>query len=122
MQGEGPKYAEPLPSFFDLISNDEDTVLRPIVNITNGISGIVDKVQALLMFWEKKYKHIWEQDKEAYIRRVPNQAYFSDVLLTNVLLTCLTLFVSTLLQLVRQRTGSAVCSQQILPHRSSNIT
>jgi hypothetical protein len=55
-------------SYHQVISTDEDTVLRPIVNITNSISGIVDKVQALLMYWEKKYKHVWEQDKEAYIR------------------------------------------------------
>lgn len=59
-----------VPSFHDVISRDEDAVLRPIVLITNSVSGIVDKVQTLLMYWEKKYKHVWEQDKEAYIRCV----------------------------------------------------
>lgn len=40
-----------------------------IVGITSGMSGVLEKVQAYLAYWEKKYKHIWEQDKEAYIRR-----------------------------------------------------
>jgi hypothetical protein len=39
------------------------------VGITSGMSGVLEKVQAYLAYWEKKYKHIWEQDKEAYIRR-----------------------------------------------------
>lgn len=29
----------------------------------------MDKVQTFLSQWEKKYKHMWEVDKEAYIRR-----------------------------------------------------
>lgn len=67
---QGSEASQALPSFHDIISRDEDAVLRPIVLITNSISGIVDKVQTLLMYWEKKYKHVWEQDKEAYIRFV----------------------------------------------------
>lgn len=42
--------------------------MRSIVQITNGVTGIVDKVQTLLVYWEKKYKHMWDQDKDAYIR------------------------------------------------------
>ena len=38
------------------------------MQITNGVTGIVDKVQTLLVYWEKKYKHMWDQDKDAYIR------------------------------------------------------
>jgi dynein heavy chain len=34
-----------------------------------GVSSIVEKVQAFLSYWEKKYKHIWDQEKEAFIRR-----------------------------------------------------
>lgn len=52
-----------------LISTDEDTTLKVIVAITSGMSGVAEKVQGYLGYWEKKYKHIWEQDKEAYIRR-----------------------------------------------------
>ncbi len=32
--------------------------------------GIADKVAALLHYWEGKYKHLWEQDKDAYMRCV----------------------------------------------------
>ena len=39
------------------------------MQITGGITTIVDKVQTFLSQWEKKYKHMWEVDKEAYIRR-----------------------------------------------------
>ena len=37
--------------------------------ITGGITTIVDKVQTFLAYWEKKYRHMWEVDKDAYIRR-----------------------------------------------------
>ena len=57
------------PSFYESISNDEDTTLKTIVSITQGVSSIVDKVQQCLSNWERKYKHVWDQDKEAYIRR-----------------------------------------------------
>eukprot|EP00899_Mesostigma_viride_P014884 jgi/Mesvir1/23397/Mv21091-RA.2 len=68
--GAAPPGGKPaLPSFFTMISNDEDTTLKTIVSITTGITSIVDKVQQFLAYWEKKYKHIWDQDKEAYIRR-----------------------------------------------------
>eukprot|EP00232_Nephroselmis_pyriformis_P029065 CAMPEP_0182867354 /NCGR_PEP_ID=MMETSP0034_2-20130328/8675_1 /TAXON_ID=156128 /ORGANISM="Nephroselmis pyriformis, Strain CCMP717" /LENGTH=4528 /DNA_ID=CAMNT_0024999703 /DNA_START=83 /DNA_END=13669 /DNA_ORIENTATION=- len=73
-----------LPTFYDIISNDEDTTLKTIVHITTGITSIVDKVQQFLNYWEKKYKHIWDQDKEAYIRRYerakkPLSAFDSDI-------------------------------------------
>jgi dynein heavy chain len=40
-----------------------------MMQITGGITTIVDKVQTFLSSWEKKYKHMWETDKERYIRR-----------------------------------------------------
>ena len=71
-------------SFYETISNDEDTTLKTIVSITQGVSSIVDKVQACLANWERKYKHIWDQDKEAYIRRYdkakkPLSAFDTDI-------------------------------------------
>ena len=30
--------------------------------------GIADKVATLLRFWEGKYRYLWEQDKDAYMR------------------------------------------------------
>lgn len=68
MQANGQPEPSAAPTFFDIISGDEDTTLRSIVQITNGVTGIVDKVQTLLVYWEKKYKHMWDQDKDAYIR------------------------------------------------------
>ncbi|KAK9823872.1 hypothetical protein WJX72_006072 [[Myrmecia] bisecta] len=84
MQESGAGELAPLPAFYDIISNDEDTTLRSIVHITNGVTSIVDKVQILLVYWEKKYKHMWDQDKEAYIRRYekaqkPLSAFEADV-------------------------------------------
>ena len=58
-----------LPSFFDIVSNDEEVALKTIVSITTGVSSIVEKVQQYTVYWSSKYKHIWDNDKEAYIRR-----------------------------------------------------
>ncbi len=30
---------------------------------------MIDKVQSFLTYWEKKYRHVWEADRDAYIRR-----------------------------------------------------
>ena len=54
-----------LPTYYEVISAEEDTTLRFVMQITGAISGIIDRVQVLLVYWEKKYKHLWEQDKEA---------------------------------------------------------
>ena len=58
-----------LATFYDSISTDEDTTLKTIVSIDNGITLIVEKTQTFVTFWEKTYEHVWKQDKEAYIRR-----------------------------------------------------
>lgn len=68
-QEQGEKVTRGLQSFYEIISNDEDTTLKTIVQITTGITSIVDKVQQFLNYWERKYKHLWDQDKDAYIRR-----------------------------------------------------
>ena len=60
------------PSFQDNIATDEEAVARPIAAITAAVTGIVDKVQTLLVYWEKKYQSVWDQDKEAYIRCAPS--------------------------------------------------
>ena len=78
------KESEELPSFYQTVSSDEDTTLKTIVAITAGVSGIVDKVQQFLGYYEKKFKHVWEADKEAYIRRYekarkPLSAFSSDI-------------------------------------------
>jgi dynein heavy chain, axonemal len=68
-QEQGAALPKALPSLYEVISSDEDATLKTIVQITTGITSIVDKVQSFLNYWEKKYKHMWDQDKEAYIRR-----------------------------------------------------
>ena len=80
VQARGQPEPAAAPTFFDIISGDEDTILRSIVQITYGVTGIVDKVQTLLVYWEKKYKHMWDQDKDAYIRWTPLLSISDDML------------------------------------------
>eukprot|EP00741_Cyanophora_paradoxa_P024938 tig00000056_g24072.t1 len=55
------------PTFYDVISGDDD-IMKITVQIMNGMNSIVDKIQRYLYFWDK-YKHIWDLDKDAFIRR-----------------------------------------------------
>lgn len=41
--------------------------LLPAQAITQGITGIVEKVQQLLIYFEKKYRQAYEQDKDMYM-------------------------------------------------------
>jgi hypothetical protein len=80
-RGEAPK---PFPSFYEVISNDEEATLKTIVQITTGITSIVDPVQASLEHFEKRYRKLWDQDKDAYMRRYekaqkPLSSYEADV-------------------------------------------
>ena len=61
-----------LPTFYEIIAEDEDTTLKQIVAIDAGVRRVVEKAQLFVSYWEKTYKHVWEQDKEAYIRRYAN--------------------------------------------------
>jgi len=56
-----------IPSFYSIISNDEDT-LKVVMHIMNGMSSSATELQKYLSYWDK-YKFIWESDKEGYIRR-----------------------------------------------------
>lgn len=42
---------KPLPSLYEIISSDEEAVLRTIMQITQGITSIVDKVQKWVRGW-----------------------------------------------------------------------
>lgn len=71
-------------SFYEIISTDQETTLKTIVQITNGITCIVDKIQQFLNYWERKYKYLWDQDKDAYIRRYekagkPLSSFIADI-------------------------------------------
>ena len=56
-----------LPSFYDVVSNDED-ILNILVAIMNGMSASATQLQQHLSYWDK-YKHLWETDKDNFIRR-----------------------------------------------------
>ncbi|WIA33430.1 hypothetical protein OEZ86_006562 [Tetradesmus obliquus] len=84
LEERGEPAPPPLPTYYDVISSDEDATLRTIVQITTGITSIADPVQASLEHFEKRYKKLWDQDKDAYIRRYekaqkPLSSYEADV-------------------------------------------
>lgn len=55
-------------SFFSEICGSGDYNQKIVQCVTDAISNIVEKVQVVLVYWEKKYKSIWETDKDAYMR------------------------------------------------------
>ena len=55
------------PSFYAHISNDED-ILRVLVHVMTGMREILPKLQKYLNTWDR-YKHIWDVDKDAFMRR-----------------------------------------------------
>jgi len=55
---------------FKLRRYNEDTTLKTIVSIDNGITLIVEKTQTFVTFWEKTYEHVWKQDKVGRCRLI----------------------------------------------------
>jgi hypothetical protein len=82
---EGGAAALPAPhSYYDAISNDKDGILKSVQAIKNSVSSIAEPVHAALEHFEKRYKKLWDQDKDAYIRRYekaqkPLSSYEADV-------------------------------------------
>ncbi|CAM6114547.1 unnamed protein product [Calypogeia fissa] len=71
-----------LPSFYEVIAPDQDDI---ITVITSAVHSVTDKVQQFLQSWEKKFKTVWDQDKDAYIRRYerakkPLSAFEADII------------------------------------------
>ncbi|RHY79984.1 hypothetical protein DYB26_013670, partial [Aphanomyces astaci] len=54
-------------SFYQSIFNDEE-ILKVLVHIMNGMSASATELQKYLGYWDK-YKLLWNQDKQAFIRR-----------------------------------------------------
>lgn len=73
MQVSGQPAPAPLPTFYQAISSDEDSTQRAVAAIASGAAGVADKASALLLEWERRYKRVWDQDKEAYMRRWAGQ-------------------------------------------------
>ncbi|BDA42104.1 Dynein heavy chain 2, axonemal [Coccomyxa sp. Obi] len=40
-----------------------------VAALSQSMPSVVDRVQTLLLYWEKKYKLLWDQDKDAFMRR-----------------------------------------------------
>ena len=55
------------PSFYATISNDED-ILKVLVQVMTGMREILPRLQKYLNTWDR-YKHIWDVDKDAFMRR-----------------------------------------------------
>ena len=55
------------PSFYAHISNDED-ILKVLVQVMTGMREILPRLQKYLNTWDR-YKHIWDVDKDAFMRR-----------------------------------------------------
>ena len=55
------------PTFYMQISNDED-ILKVLVQVMTGMREIQPRLSKYLTTWDR-YKHIWDVDKDAFMRR-----------------------------------------------------
>jgi hypothetical protein len=55
-------------SFGPSIVDDKEGLPKVLYILDAAASVILDKVQALLLTWEKKYHMLWDQDKDAFMR------------------------------------------------------
>ncbi len=56
------------PSFCEAVRADRDGVPQTMQALSQSMPSMVDRVQTLLIYWEKKYKLLWDQDKDAFMR------------------------------------------------------
>eukprot|EP01042_Synura_sphagnicola_P000546 gene546-588_t len=63
-----PTEEEKYKSYYDVISDDND-ILRIVVQVMNGMSSTATELQKYLSYWDKKYKALWETDKENIIKK-----------------------------------------------------
>ena len=76
---DGEDAASKDASFAHSIWNDKEG-LPKVLGVLNGTASmILDKVQALLLTWEKKYHILWDQDKDAFIRYEAHICHIDDV-------------------------------------------
>ena len=59
--------AAKMEPFYAHISNDED-ILKVLVQVMTGMREILPRLQKYLNTWDR-YKHIWDVDKDAFMRR-----------------------------------------------------
>ena len=61
------------PTFYAYISNDED-ILKVLVQVMTGMREISPRLTKYLTTWDR-YKHIWDVDKDAFMRRYAKVSY-----------------------------------------------
>jgi len=61
--------AEAKPSFCEAVRADKEGGQKAVQALAASMPAVVDRAQTLLLYWEKKYKHLWDQDRDAFMRR-----------------------------------------------------
>ena len=56
------------PSFCESVRGDREGTQRTEAMLSQSMPSVVDRAQTLLLYWEKNYKQLWDQDREAFIR------------------------------------------------------
>ncbi|KAK9909936.1 hypothetical protein WJX75_009720 [Coccomyxa subellipsoidea] len=72
------------PSFCESVRGDREGTQRTEAMLSQSMPSVVDRAQTLLLYWEKNYKQLWDQDREAFIRRYekaqkPVEAFEGDI-------------------------------------------
>jgi hypothetical protein len=55
-------------SFYKAVCEDREGIAKTGQQLSHALPSLADKVQALLLHWEKKYKALWDQDRDAFFR------------------------------------------------------
>ena len=76
---DGEEAASKDVSFAHGIMNDKEGLPKMLGVLDGTASVILDKVQALLLTWEKKYHMLWDQDKDAFMRYEAHNCLMDDI-------------------------------------------
>lgn len=55
-------------SYHEAVRADKEGAAKTAQQLAAAMPSLADKVQALLLYWEKKYKQLWDQDRDAFFR------------------------------------------------------
>ncbi|CAG9464381.1 unnamed protein product [Pedinophyceae sp. YPF-701] len=58
-----------LTPFYEILLHENRADKKTQEQLVNLGEGITAQAKQFLDYWEKKYQHVWDQDKDAYIRR-----------------------------------------------------
>lgn len=107
--------AEAKPSFCEAMRADEEGGQKAVKALAASMPAVVDRAQTLLLYWEKKYKHLWDQDRDAFMRCEPPDRSSIGCLLFQSKIVCSALTVTVLyMSLSRAQHGTssdtAICT------------